>query len=82
MKADESDHDILVRMDVRQATMAEDIGSLKKALYGEDGQGGVCGRVSKLENFQNTILAFVAVIAASVSFAGNWILAHLPGGGS
>ena len=71
---------LLIRMDERQATMAQDIGSLKTALYGDDGQGGVCGRVSKLENFQNTILAFVAAISVVITLAGNWFIGKISGG--
>ena len=58
----ESDHDILVRMDTRQEQMAGDISSLKKALYGEDGQGGICGRMSKVENQQSRWLGRDGVI--------------------
>jgi hypothetical protein len=78
---DESERDkLLIRMDTRQETMADDIASLKKALYGDDGQGGVCGRVSKLENFQSTILAFVAAVSMAITLAGNWLLGKLTGG--
>lgn len=71
---------LLIRMDERQATMAQDISSLKTALYGDDGQGGVCGRVSKLETFQSTVLSYVAAIAIGITLAGNWLLGKITGG--
>jgi len=83
LELDDEERDrLLIRMDTRQEIMTEAIMDLKKGMYGEDGQGGVCARVSKLENFQSTILAFVAAIAMAVTLAGNWAIGKITGGGN
>jgi hypothetical protein len=42
-------------------------------ISGADGQGGLCARVTKLENFQSYILGAAAVIALVVPLVWNKI---------
>lgn len=75
---DDSERDaLLIRMDTRQEIMVTDIKALKTGMYGDDGQGGVCGRVTKLESFQSTVLAFVTSITIGVTLAANWVISWL-----
>ena len=48
-------------------------------ISGDDGQGGLCARVSRLENFQNYILGAAAVIALVVPLVWNKIAAIFGG---
>jgi len=48
-REDLSDHDLLIRLDEKMDRMADDNSAFKKALYGEDGQGGICGRLTAIE---------------------------------
>ena len=79
MDDDERDK-LLIRLDERSAATEKAINKINVGLYGDDGQGGVCSRVSKLENFQSTILAFVATLTIAISLAGNWAIGKLTGG--
>jgi hypothetical protein len=73
---------LLIRLDERSEATEKAINKINIGLYGDDGQGGVCARVSKLENFQSTILAFVATLTIAISLTGNWVIGKLTGGGN
>jgi hypothetical protein len=77
---DESDHDILieVRADLKHLLLSQQ--ELKKGMYGEDGQGGLCGRVSKLESFQATLIGIAGVVSLTVSLVWSKIGALFSGG--
>lgn len=47
-----------------------------KTVYGEDGTGGLCGRVSRLESFQAAIMALAGAVSLAVSVVGSWVLSH------
>ena len=79
MDDDERDK-LLIRLDERSAATEKAINKINIGLYGDDGQGGVCSRVSKLENFQNTLLAFVTTITIAMTLVGNWAIGKLTGG--
>ena len=77
---DESDHDILieVRADLKNVILSQQ--ELKKGMYGEDGQGGLCGRVSKLESFQATLIGIAGAVSFIVSLVWTKIGAFFSGG--
>lgn len=77
---DESDHDILieVRADLKHLISSQQ--ELKKGMYGEDGQGGLAGRVSKLESFQATLIGIAGVVSFIVSLVLTKIGALFAGG--
>jgi len=77
---DLSDHDLLVELNVKMDGVIEANASLRKAMYGEDGQGGLCGRVSKLEQFQSTLVGIAITLSTGVAIIGNWIWIRLTGG--
>jgi hypothetical protein len=65
---DDSERDkLLIRLDTRMETVADSLASLKKGMYGEDGQSGLCGRVTTLENQQSRWLGRDGAIVAGIS---------------
>lgn len=72
-----SDHDLLIRLDAKMDSVINSYSDLKRGMYGDDGQGGLCGRISKIEQFQSTLLGIAASISFVVSLAGSWILSKL-----
>lgn len=65
-----SDHDMLVRLDEKMDTI---IWRLDKVDACQKEQGD---RVSKLESFQGTIIAFAGAVSLGASIAGSWVLSH------
>ena len=77
--SDESDHDILIeiRSDLRNYCISQS--KLEKEVHGDDGQGGLIGRVGKLEGFQATLIGIAAAISLVVSTGGYWLWKHMGG---
>jgi hypothetical protein len=72
--ADTSDHDLLIRLDEKMDNILLRLGK------GDDCMGNHETRISKLESFQNTILAFAGSVSLAVSVAGSWVLSQFRGG--
>lgn len=81
MNDDERDI-LLIQLDTKMDGVIKAQEDLKCGLYGKDGQGGLCARVTKLEAFQSNILSIVATVTIALTLAGNWILSWLPKGGN
>lgn len=78
---DEQRDELLTRIDVRTEAMERAIEKLNLGMYGEDGMGGLCARVSSLETFRSNALMIVAGIAGLITLTGNYIISLLPIGG-
>ena len=63
---DEQDHDILIEMRSDLKNMITSQQKLEKMVYGEDGQGGLCGRVGGLENQQSRWMGRDGIIVVGV----------------
>lgn len=74
MKDDPSDHDLLIRLDEKVDTI------LKRLEKGDACMDEHDRRISRLENFQNTLLGIAATISIGISVAGSWIMSKLTGG--
>jgi len=75
---DESDHDILIEMRSDVKNMVRSQLKLEKIVYGEDGQGGLCGQVSDLKNQQSRLTgrdgAIVIGVPILISLVGLWFM--------
>jgi len=63
---DESDHDILIEMRSDLKNLIRSQQKLEKIVYGDDGQGGLCGQVSDLKNQQSRWMGRDGVIVVGV----------------
>lgn len=63
---DESDHDILIEMRSDLKNLVRSQQKLEKIVYGDDGQGGLCGQVSDLKNQQSRWMGRDGVIVVGV----------------
>jgi len=68
-----SDHDLLIRLDEKMDAI------LKRLEKGDACMEEHEKRISKLESFQNTLLAFAGAISLAVSVTGSWVLSHFRG---
>ena len=75
----QTDREWLMRIDEKLDGVMGAQAEMKKTISGDDGQGGLCARVSRLENFQNYILGAAAVIALVVPLVWNKIAALFGG---
>ena len=73
-----SDHDLLIRLDEKMDGIIEANASFRKALYGDNGQGGICGKMNALENQQSRWLgrdgAIVVIVPLVISILGLWLM--------
>ena len=65
-----SDHDMLVRLDEKMDTIIWRLDKVDVCQKEQD------FRVSKLESFQGTVLAFAGAVSLAASIAGSWVLSH------
>jgi hypothetical protein len=69
-----SDHDLLIRLDEKMDGIIEANASFRKALYGENGQGGICGKIGTLENQQSRWAgrdgAILVIVPTAISIIG------------
>ena len=77
---------LLTRLDERTKNIQDTQVDLKKGMYGEDGNGGFCKRisdldtrVSKMENFQSTLIGIAVTLSLAISTGGYWVLNHIRG---
>nr|WP_321349799.1 hypothetical protein [uncultured Methanoregula sp.] len=63
---DMSDHDILIEMRSDLKNLVRSQQKLEKIVYGEDGQGGLCGRMTKVENQQSRWMGRDGVIVVGI----------------
>jgi len=75
----QTDREWLMRIDEKLDGVIVAQAKMTTTISGDDGQGGLCARVSKLENFQNYILGAAAVIALVVPLVWNKIAALFGG---
>ena len=75
----QTDREWLMRIDEKLDGVIVTQTKMTTTISGVDGQGGLCARVSKLENFQNYILGAAAVIALVVPLVWNKIAAIFGG---
>ena len=73
-----SDHDLLIRLDEKMDGIIEANTSFRKALYGDNGQGGICGKMNTLENQQSRWLGrdgvIVVIVPLVISILGLWLM--------
>ena len=79
MMNDSQRDELLIRLDERTDQLVKDNAELKKGMYGDDGSGGLCGRISKLEAFQFTVIGIATAISLAISAGAYWVLNHLTG---
>jgi hypothetical protein len=75
----QTDREWLMRIDEKLDGVIVAQAKMTTTISGDDGQGGLCARVSRLENFQNYILGAAAVIALVVPLVWNKIAAIFGG---
>jgi hypothetical protein len=75
----QTDREWLMRIDEKLDGVIVAQAKMTTTISGDDGQGGLCARVSRLENFQNYILGAAAVIALIVPLVWNKIAAIFGG---
>ncbi|MFA6364210.1 hypothetical protein [Methanoregula sp.] len=73
----ESDHDILIEVRSDLKNLIESQKKLEKVVYGEDGQGGLCGSVQTVKNQQSRWIgrdgAILVLVPIAISILAVWL---------